>query len=99
MYPSLLTLCFMSLLGLGSARPTSAPRFEPVNVATSQEKLGGKTVQKVTKSPAVTAFDEPTFARLVGSGFHNGTIEVNVRSRLLPGPPRWPAASSASRFG
>ena len=77
----------MSLLGLGGARPTPAPRFEPVNVATSPEKLGGKTVQKVTKSPAITAFDEPTYARLVGSNFHDGTIEVNVRSRLLPGAP------------
>lgn len=44
-------------------------------------------VQKVIKSPSVTAFDEPTFARLTGSHFRNGTIEVKVLSRLLPGAP------------
>ncbi|MBC6605376.1 hypothetical protein H8B13_00950 [Hymenobacter sp. BT188] len=78
----------MGLLGCGSSRPTLvADHFEPVNVATSREKLGGKTVQKVTKSPTVTAVDEPTFARLVGSQFHNGTIEVKVLSRLLPDAP------------
>jgi hypothetical protein len=89
MHTPLPTLCLAGLLVLGSSRPTSPPtdRFEPVNVATSREKLGGKTVQKVTKSPTVTAVDEPTFARLVGSNFHNGTIEVNVLSRLLPGAP------------
>ena len=84
---TLLTLCCAYLLGLGGPRPAPPARFEAVNVATSQEKLGGRTVQKVTKSPAVTAFDEPTYARLVGSNFHNGTIEVKVLSRLLPGAP------------
>jgi hypothetical protein len=89
MHTPLPTLCLAGLLVLGSSRPTSPPtdRFEPVNVATSRKKLGGKTVQKVTKSPTVTAVDEPTFARLAGSNFHNGTIEVNVLSRLLPGAP------------
>lgn len=86
---SLLVFCLAGLFGLSPARPAPSPadRFEPVNVTTSQEKLGGKMVQKVIKSPTVTAFDEPTFARLVGSNFHNGTLEVNVLSRLLPGAP------------
>jgi len=89
MHMPLLTLCLAGLLLLGSSRPATPPtdRFEPVNVAISREKLGGKTVQKVTKSPTVTAVDEPTYARLVGSNFHNGTIEVKVLSRLLPGAP------------
>jgi hypothetical protein len=89
MHTSFLTLCLVGLLYLGSAYRSTSPadRFEAVNVATSREKLGGKTVQRVTKSPAVTAVDEPTFARLVGSHFHNGTIEVSVLSRLLPGAP------------
>jgi len=86
-FPTLLTLCCAGLLGLDGARPTPPARFEAVNVATSQEKLAGKLVQKVTKSPAVTAFDEATFARLVGSNFHDGTIEVKVLSRLLPQAP------------
>jgi hypothetical protein len=88
-FPTLLTLCFVSLVGLSSSHPVFAPRerFEAVNVLTSREKLAGKLVQKVTKSPVVTAFDEATFARLVGSHFHNGTIEVKVLSRLLPQAP------------
>jgi hypothetical protein len=89
MHTPLLTLCLVGLLCLGSSYRAAAPddQFEPVNVATSREKLGGKTVQRVIKSPAVTAFDEPTFARLVGRHFRNGTIEVDVLSRLLPGAP------------
>ena len=84
-----LTYCLLILPELSGPRFISVPakRFEPVNVATSQEKLDGKAVLKVTKSPTVTAVDEPTFARLVGSHFHNGTIEVKVLSRLLPGAP------------
>jgi hypothetical protein len=88
-FPTLLTICFMSLVGLGSSHSVPSPTnsFEAVNVLTSREKLAGKWVQKVTKSPTVTAFDEATFARLVGSNFHDGTIEVKVLSRLLPGAP------------
>lgn len=88
-FPTLLMLCFVGLVGLGSSHPTSSPtdRFEAVNVLTSREKLAGEVVQKVTKSPAVTTFDEATFARLAGSSFHNGTIEVKVLSRLLTGAP------------
>lgn len=89
LFPTLLTLCSVGLVGLSNSHPTSSPinRFEAVNVLTSREKLAGKVVQKVTKSPAVTAFDEATFARLAGSSFHNGTIEVRVLSRLLNGAP------------
>jgi len=47
----------------------------------------GKEVVKVIKDSAVTEFDEPTFAKLKGLDFKNGTIEVKVLSRLLPNAP------------
>ena len=62
-------------------------RPEAVNVSMSVEKLMGKEVVKVIKDAAVTAFDEPTFAKLKGADFKNGTIEVKVLSRLLPNAP------------
>jgi hypothetical protein len=62
-------------------------KLEAVNVSMSIEKFMGKEVVKVVKDSAVTEFDEPTFAKLIGLDFKNGTIEVNVLSRLLPNAP------------
>jgi hypothetical protein len=53
----------------------------------SIEKFMGKDVVKVIKDPTVTESDEPTFAKLKGIDFKNGTIEVKVLSRLLPNAP------------
>ncbi|MDP1764796.1 MAG: hypothetical protein Q8L07_13015 [Sediminibacterium sp.] len=47
----------------------------------------GKEVVKVIKDSVVTEVDEPTFAKLKGLDFKNGTIEVKVLSRLLPNAP------------
>jgi len=47
------------------------------------EKLMGKEVVKVIKDSAVKKVDEPTFVKLKGVDFRNGTIEVKVLSRLL----------------
>ncbi len=41
----------------------------------------------VTKDPAIKADDEATFVKLVGTDFKNGTIEVEVLSRLLKDAP------------
>ena len=49
----------------------------------------GTEVLRVTKDPKIEAFDEPTYARLVGTNFKNGTIEVKVLSRLLPDAPEF----------
>jgi hypothetical protein len=51
------------------------------------EKLMSKETVRVIKDSTVKNFDEPTFARLKGIEFKNGTIEVNVFSRLLPNAP------------
>ena len=55
----------------------------------SIEKLMGKDVVKVVKNVAVTQTDAPTFTKLKGVAFKNGTIEVKVLSRLVPNAPEW----------
>ena len=59
-------------------------KLEPINVFMSVEKLMGKDVIKVTKNPALKEVDQPTFVKIKGTNFQNGTIEVSVLSRLLP---------------
>ena len=61
--------------------------FHPVNTFINTDKVEGKDAIRVTKDPKVTAFDEATFARLVGSDFKNGIIDVRVLSRLLENAP------------
>ena len=62
-------------------------KLEAVNVSMSIEKLMNKEVVKVIKDSAVTDSDEPTFVKLKGTDFSNGSIEVKVLSRLLPNAP------------
>ncbi len=50
----------------------------------SVEKFQGKEAVKVIKDSAVKEVDEPTFVRIKELDFKEGTIEVNVLSRLLP---------------
>lgn len=61
--------------------------FQPVNTFINAATLDGNQTIRVTKDPAITEVDEPTFARLVGSDFKNGRIEVKVLSKLLPNAP------------
>ena len=46
--------------------------FQPVNTFINAAALDGNQTIRVTKDPAITEVDEPTFARLVGSDFKNG---------------------------
>lgn len=61
--------------------------MEPVNVDMTLEYLMGKQAVKVIKDSTIKAFDEPTFVKLKGTDFNNGTIEVKVLSRLLKNAP------------
>lgn len=61
--------------------------LQAVNVACGVAEVRGRSVVRVTKDPAITAFDEPTFVRMGGPEFRNGTIEVEVLSRLMPDAP------------
>ena len=58
--------------------------LEAVNVSMSIEKLMGNEVVKVAQDSTVTQPNVPSFAKLKGVAFKNGTIEVKVLSRLLP---------------
>jgi hypothetical protein len=62
-------------------------RLEALNVAMSVEKLMGKEVVKAVKDSSVKEVDEPTFVKIKGVNFKNGTIEVKVLSRLLKDAP------------
>jgi len=61
--------------------------LEAVNVLMTAEKLIGKEVIKVIKDSTVKEVDEPTFVKIKGIDFKNGTIEVKVLSRLLKNAP------------
>jgi len=66
-----------------------AQKMRPYGVALSETKLDGKSVTIVAADTSIKTFDEPTFAKLTDSKFHNGTIEVNVLSKFLPKAPDW----------
>src|SRR5687768_13705544 len=78
------------ILSMTSYSQTIKPdnnRLEAVNVAMSVEKLMGKEVVKAVKDSSVKEVDEPTFVKIKGIDFKNGTIEVKVLSRLLKDAP------------
>ncbi|WP_378410445.1 family 16 glycoside hydrolase [Rhodocytophaga aerolata] len=53
------------------------------------EKVMGKEAVKVIKDSTVKEVDEPTFVKIKGIDFSNGTIEVKVLSRLLKNAPEF----------
>ena len=61
--------------------------IEAVHVSMTIEKLEDKKVIKVIKDSSVKEFDEPTFVKIKGIDFRDGTIEVKVLSRLLKDAP------------
>jgi hypothetical protein len=56
--------------------------FVPVGVDAGLSISDGDPVLRVIKPEDNMEPDVPTYAQLVGSDFHNGTIEVDVRARL-----------------
>ena len=58
--------------------------FVPVGVDAGLSMCDGASVLRVIKPEDNMVPDVPTYARLVGSDFHDGTIEVDVRARLSP---------------
>lgn len=50
---------------------------------------GEECIQVVKHEDKLFQFDENTYARIAGSSFHNGTIEVKVYSRLLEDAPEY----------
>jgi hypothetical protein len=85
----LLITCFVVFANNPHAQSISfgQSNIEPVNVFMSVEKMMGKEVVKVIKDSSVKEADEPTFVKIKGTNFRNGTIEVKVLSRLLKDAP------------
>lgn len=69
--------------------PIAAARFTPVNVDLADVVLDDEPVLRVTKArDRYGEYDVDTFARLADApAFHNGIIEVDMMSRLLPDAP------------
>ncbi|XWW48566.1 hypothetical protein JYG30_24870 (plasmid) [Fibrella sp. USSR17] len=65
----------------------SKDKLLPNLVSMSFERVMGKEALRVVKDSTVQKVDEPTFVRLQGIDFTNGTIEVKVLSRLLKNAP------------
>lgn len=61
--------------------------FSAVHTFIENTTLNGIPVLRVTKKDKIRRFDENTYARVNDLLFHNGTIEVKMRSRLLPDAP------------
>jgi len=72
-------------------------RLEAINVAASIKTVIGKVRVEVLDS-SIKAFDKPTFAKIKGFEFKNGTIEIYVLSKLLPNAPGLSAGSIGIAF-
>ena len=58
-------------------------QYIPVGTSVGLTELDGEQLIRVVKPEENTEPDVPTYARLVGSDFHDGTIELDVRARLM----------------
>ena len=66
-----------------------AENFISVNVSAENFNLDGEKVLRVIKTEKLFDFDTNSIAKLKDSDFHNGTIEVEMLSRLLPDAPEF----------
>lgn len=64
-------------------------RLQAVGVSMATESVKGKKAVRVVKDTTVKEFDEPTFVKIRGTKFTNGTIEVKVLSRLMKDAPEF----------
>lgn len=65
----------------------SAEQFTAVHTRIKNVLLDGQPVLRVIKKDKLDTPDENTYAALKDVPFHNGTITVRLRSRLLPDAP------------
>ena len=57
--------------------------YVPVGTSVGLTELDGEQLIRVVQPEENAEPDVPTYARLVGSDFHDGTIELDVRARLM----------------
>ncbi len=67
-------------------KPT-AESFVANHVTIENAVLDGEAVTRVYKHEKLMEFDTSTYAKLKDVQFHNGVIEMRLRSRLLPDAP------------
>jgi hypothetical protein len=62
-------------------------QFEAAHVSMETAVIDGTKALRMVKNPSFEGFDGPTYAKLKDLEFHNGIIEVQALSRLLPDTP------------
>lgn len=87
----ILGVCFLMVCKSISAQTINFKKqeLEPISVFMSHTKLMGENVLKVAADTTIKTFDEPTFVKIKGVDFKNGTIKVKVLSRLITNAPDW----------
>jgi hypothetical protein len=85
----ILSAIVLSIPSFSQSIKLDSNSLEAVQVYMSIEKLMGSKVVKAVKDSTVKEFDEPTFVKVKGIDFSNGTIEVKVLSRLLKNAPEF----------
>lgn len=83
----LLSLFTSGLEVYGQPIALTPNKLTPVQVMMKAVELDGRKAIRVTKDTAVKKDDEATFVRINDVHFKNGSIEVNLLSRLLPDAP------------
>ena len=83
----LVLFLFFATCSFAQSVQLTKDKLDPVGVTMALQKLDGKEVVQVVKDPTVKGVDEPTFVKIVGSNFKDGTIEVKVLSKLRPDAP------------
>lgn len=91
MKQSTLTVLIFLLIGSSQvycqAIELEKKNLTPVGVNLSISPVAGRKALRITKNPEVTLVDQPTFVRINGVDFKDGTIEISVLSKLLPDAP------------
>ena len=64
-----------------------AADYEAIHTAISNVVINDEEVLRVVKAEKIHEYDENTYAKAQNVMFHNGTIEVDMLSRLLPDAP------------
>ncbi len=73
---------------MGKSVSMAAENWRAVNTEICSAEIQGSPALRVVKGASKRMrFDENTYARLLGEEFHDGTIEVDMLSRLLPDAP------------
>lgn len=88
---SLIVFLILSFSQLVFAQTDSLGEYQLLanQVSLNEAEIAGKPAVRIVKDSSVTKVDEPTFAKIMGSDFRNGIIEVTVLSKLLKDAPEF----------